>query len=796
MGWSVQCQRRFRTQSNLSPLHHVHVLLPSALLRSINDEELAEYSKRAYNVYRLHGVIRDGGLQNDAMADPVRSVSVSTDSYAFRPAAASYTTRAGETFVPVASDSRALTVDDGARVDRECRSTIAETPTSVHPFSPLSSPPLHATLSEIASLREERAIAHSVRNDDLKVVDVSDAERAATCATMDPAELEVGTVFRSQLRAPRAGRASSLALANARRGLGRRRAISPTFRRDSSGNPLPPPPPIIETAMSCTKEAWNDRKDRCASELSFTHESDSRDEIMSDKDGSPGHAQMTAAPNTCSDGDESVPCECESDHWTEIKRHPVRTAGSMHREVAEIERQGQEVGRDSSPGKQLLTTHIEERGTPERQSEQHAKDEQHVGDTIARQGDDSFVTNGQCIHINAPASGPSRRLKRRRPTSTGSTTERDYVSEHGSRSSDPLDCKFGPVTPPLNLFFTHAGRQERPHREGREFVNRRLTVLNAKASASDKEHGDHKDFVWFGYPDTPPPREPDTSDACGKADGRAVCDEGIPISLHLQQKRSQAQLLLQMEIRRQRDSIERAAQAREEEGRLRRARIKAEVFKRIQILRRRDVTYLDAISTPSGCSLVNVPPRSPRPPQRAVHAGSSQAPRDFTVLDMDTIAFPGKAGGDATSASFRPDDPQVFGPVRHIPSGLAANGEPQSKLTPGKVVDMMVSTRPRESFSGTVLDKQGRSVGPSRCIVGGVPRMKAPPPPSISFDVEADGFVDGEADLGGAKEGERHARRQRKYQALREKKLAEAEVGERYLAPTRFSLAPGQRDVH
>lgn len=311
---------------------------------------------------------------------------------------------------------------------------------------------------------------------------------------------------------------------------------------------------------------------------------------------------------------------------------------------------------------------------------------------------------------------------------------------------------------------------------------------------------DNEEFVWFGQPDTPLGRQSAEDETTRGVDKEGETAVAVRTAAEVQscqnysprrQQRSKARLVLQMEVRRQRDIIEQAFQAREEEGRLRRARIGAEVLKRIQgLLHRRSCSPPEAQTAPSHSRPVQQPTLTrPEPSNNADQARKLQVAahraEETTVTSPSHPEIAVKAWGfppaivdhRVENPAVKAVQPEVLVPDITPSEGAVTVGrvsaadnlapEPQPKRVPGEVAAA-------DNPWGRVVSRQQAE------LESHVPVKTEPMPPPISFDVEANAFRDGAGRLDGGTDQEKEqekARRQARYEALRARKMAEAEVG-------------------
>eukprot|EP00752_Nemacystus_decipiens_P010612 g9450.t1 len=251
-----------------------------------------------------------------------------------------------------------------------------------------------------------------------------------------------------------------------------------------------------------------------------------------------------------------------------------------------------------------------------------------------------------------------------------------------------------------------------------------------------------------------------------------------------------------MEVRRQRAIIDQAFRAREEEHRVRRARIGAEVFRRIQDLRRR--------RAPSPSPAPAAPPTSaPRQRPSPVEVEPTNPPNDdhdsepqSTTRDAQedaAVQSPPCARNAATAWGFRtaPSEKtaKAVQPEGLVPDTATSEGEGAvtAVVAIGKVppVETLAPVPPPEVAHrvAPVADNPWRRIVRMQKkpeLESATPATRAPTPPPIRFNVEANAFQDGaERPNGGANhqhgQEQDNARRHERYEALRARKMAEAE---------------------
>lgn len=826
----------------------------SALLRSVEGEGLAEYSKRAYNVYRAYGVIQDGVLVNErppgTAHETARGLSFSSDLLDCRPAASPPSVRAAVTRSPMLlphkcrGDSmqtglvRKDTVENGGT----CTSNMGVREL-VQPFSPPTSPQIPLPTDEQLLKGDGSAPPPqtSTTNADLRVIDLCDEEETVAHKPQEAKLSPRG--FRSRLRAPRAGRALALTSANAKGNPIRRCAQSPILGGDLPSKSLAPSPPIL-TQSAHIKEAWKgeerveephrNRSERCQDEpeISFSEGSSGETDIDSNESGTLGDGAAIISRKELRDGNgrmESPRSKRESRkyHKSDVSvysDHELRCTEPILFDDDERGRRGSIAA--SSDGSVC--------------SQRKRNNERPYTETSTSQPTGRSIDSGECMPTAAATQAHSPRLKSCRQleasNSYGPGDGRSQVSR-----IERISCgQTGALAVPEKIFSQDDSRgvfhlDEGGGTEDAESMgdNRSGRPINAVVDDASEER-DQEAFVWFGQPDTPPTRQLNYNRENRAVPSADVPEQAARTSPHRQQL-SKARLLLQMEVRRQREIIEHAFQQREEEGRLRRARLGAEVLKRI---RARDS------SNPSArAPLPLIPPRTHPPfrePEPVTYAGAAEyalgtargvaenereaehflsKTHGASAIEPEEVYVLRKAHGIAENGrqteylqggthnvaqnarepecSLRKahdiaegalsDHPERtikawgFGPVDHHANVVK---EAPFDLTPDMGASVEASTRaapiapvptkPTEPLPRSAVDNRWRQVG-RQVQEEGIAAIRAPTPPSISFDVAMDDVIGEKVGLSGGA-SEEQARRQERYKALRTRKLAEAEV--------------------
>ncbi|CBJ49179.1 hypothetical protein Esi_0207_0048 [Ectocarpus siliculosus] len=310
------------------PLHR-------ALLRSIEGEGLAEYSRRAYSVYRTHGVIQDRTEPDEYLAPETKSfhqlsrsanqvydhratTSPATDELDMMASSSEKNSDGAGTTASVAveADTKELRGTESGPVGMDIRSD---------PVTPFSPPPVSPQLLRPTGRRspptsdEKRTAFAATSDSDRQNLGVCEAADVASHITKSEKTTPPSEGLRSGLRAPRAGRNLGLTSSDARRTPGDHREGRLTgFRGDMRGSESPPPPPATTTVPSRPREAWTEEQtivqqhddrnleeDRQDPDLSGTPAGGGAAGVVTDENGDDHSDRASAAPNkpvTPSDG--------------------------------------------------------------------------------------------------------------------------------------------------------------------------------------------------------------------------------------------------------------------------------------------------------------------------------------------------------------------------------------------------------------------------------------------------------------------------------------------------------------
>ncbi|CAM9382816.1 unnamed protein product [Scytosiphon promiscuus] len=745
------------------PLHR-------ALLRSIEGEELAEYSKRAYRLYRTNGVIEGGAgldehqeMTSDALASsacqlferlPLSRSAIQVDKM-LAPATS-----------PQGRSEPKIGRDDDAHIQRVQKQEygplgvgICEPvrPFSPSPVSPQALPPYPETYSHKNAGQISTAAPPSTSDNELRVVDLSEAVDPIT-----PKSVVLESQFdgcRSRLRAPRAGRALALASANAH-GIAKRRQAewSRVIRQDVPESRLPSE--RTGGGPARRKEAWTKEK---------TLKQQDSDRAL--KIGQL-HTELSGAKT--SGGILEISSEEDEDDMLD------RSAASLRRAVPPREdtdrklrpsRQQKEGKKPRKRGENILV------GI--RAARVSCEEDRHPDEGEALIGPSRSEPNpiDEGLAITESASRHSLQYFTIPATTDAQHANSALAQSHvpclqhvpsGVRSALPKPVHTSPSD-------TNAARID----DGETSEIKSLESCGERVEVAKEKSRDSHSFVWFGQPDTPPRRQ--SGESVGANEGATDSDEapmtdgagqrvGRVIS-SLGHQRSKARLILQMEVRRQRDIIDKATQAREEEGRIRRARIGAEVFKRMQDVRSRRT--LSSQKSKAACTELDL-----KEQQSLARLGEGHDKELHAPLSRKTNTCARSPPQGPKAAKVRP------------PSGVDGGAEPTAQAIESeqlfldlKEVDEAVAPRQDPPTAGqrapcvaAVADNPWLRVVTMQKVEheNGIPRKRDPTPPPVSFNVEANTSESGARASEGAQRLEREkTRRQERYEALRTRKMAE-----------------------
>ncbi|CAM9903859.1 unnamed protein product, partial [Ectocarpus sp. 12 AP-2014] len=746
------------------PLHR-------ALLRSIEGEGLAEYSKRAYSVYRTHGVIEDRTETDEYLAPETISLhqlSRSANQVYDHRATASPTTdeldmtaSSSEKNPDVAGTTALVAMEADAKEVRGKESGLAGMDIRSDPVRPFSPPPVSPQLLRSSAGRpppisdENRTAFAATSGSDRRNLGVCEADDVASHITKSEKTTPPSEGLRSGLRAPRAGRNLGLTSSDARGTPGDHREGRLTgFRGDMRGNESAPPPPATTTVPTRPREAWtkeqtivqqhdnrNLEEDKQGPDLSATTAGSDAAGVVPGENGDDHSDRASAAPNkpaTPSDGTSGQRRACRQVKKSKGPRKARKGAATV-REAR--------VGCDTEKGSR--SGNCASLDPP--RNDEHAREAENSGGGGGGRSKGKSTTVAGCVPITTLASADSGR-----PKAETHQSQADGVEIHAlcleSVPGGASDMALAPVDPPPPV----SGA------DGLDLVG--TGVTNGTGSAEGHVLGgagnpsENQDFVWFGQPDTPQRQQPYEGDETGteipnvenaagaaavvaKQTGRNLSSSSSP-----QQHRSKARLLLQMEVRRQRDIIEQAVQAREEERRLRRARIGAEVFKRIKHLCQRRTSSPPARSSFSPAQ--QLPPHKSAPPADNGQMSDLKVPGDRA--EGTTEASPSYPERPVKAWGFRP--PEVVGhltevtSVKAIQPDIAAPKKAIAIVGKETNLDALTPAPPTEGEGArgvaTAANNPWRRVVSQQetHLEGYVPAKREPTPPSVSFDVDVDGF--------------------------------------------------------
>ena len=793
-------------------------------------------------MYRAYGVIRDGVLGEERARGPVRGLSFSSDQLEFHSATCSPSVLPEATRSPLFTPHRcsrdnmqtSLVRKDTEENEGTCTANMG-VPEQVQPFSPPVSPRIERLSKGDGSVPPP----HSTINAELRVIDLCYEEETVMHKPQQEKPSPEGFRFRSRLRAPRAGRVLVLAAANAKGNPIRQRERSPALSGGLSGKSLEPSPSIL-TQSAHRKEAWKEEKGKAVPErggrehrenepgFSFSEASSGETDIDSNESGTAGYDAAVIPTKEFNDGKGTGRMERSRSEGREDRK----SVASMY---SDHELPYSEFPREIDDDDRSRRGPISASSDGSLSSQRELNDKRLCIEMSTSPPTGILIDSGECTPIPAASRAHSPRLRSCRPLEARNCYKQGDSRSQVSRIERTSCSQTGALAMPVKPLpqDTTRGGLHLGGNDGKEDSGSGRPTKDGVDAANKAR--DQEAFVWFGQPDTPPTRQPnecrDDNRAVPSPDGPQQDDRTSP---HRQQL-SKARLLLQMEVQRQRELIEHAFQQREEEGRLRRARVGAEVLKRIRFLRA-DCSPLASAPLPSSSPRSDPPSRESKPsrkdselryaleqahdiaesergvgdlPTKALGASNSELAGEHVLIKSHGIAengrqaeyllgsthvvaenahvpdhFPRKTKGESEGA--RSDHPERtikawgFGPVDHDANIVK---EAPFQLTPdmgASVEDYRrgapiapVPTRPAEPLPPSEVDNLGRQVG--RKVQEGIAATKAPTPPSISFDVAVDDFSGEQAGLSGGTSEER-ARRQERYRALRTRKLAEAEV--------------------
>ncbi|CAM9098942.1 unnamed protein product [Ectocarpus sp. 4 AP-2014] len=770
------------------PLHR-------ALLRSIEGEGLAEYSKRAYSVYRTHGVIEDRTELSEYLALETKSfhhlsrsahqvydhratVSPTTDELDMTASSSGKNPDVAGTTALVAmkADTKEVRGTESGPAGMDIRSDPVR-PFSPPPVSPQLLRPTDRLPPPISD--ENRTAFAATSGSDRRNLGVCEADDVASYITKSEKTTPPSEGLRSGLRAPRAGRNLGLTSSDTR-------GTPCDMRRNESR----PPPPATTTVPTRPREAWtkeqtivpqhdnrNLEEDRQSPDLLRTTAGGGAAGVVSGENGDDHSDRASAAPNksvTPSDGTSGRRRACRQAKKSEGPRKAGKGAATVREARVDCDT---EKGRRSGNCTSL---------DPPRDDE-HAREAERSGGGGGRSKGKSTTVAG-CVPITTLASADSGR-----PKAETDQSQADGVEIHAlcleSVPGGASDMAPAPVDPPPPV--TGA--------DGLDLVGTGVTNGTGPAEGhvlgGAGDPSENQDFVWFGQPDTPQRQQPNEGDETGTEVASAQNAAGAAAAVAQQTGRnpsfssspqrqhlSKARLLLQMDVRRQRDIIEQAVQAREEERRLRRARIGTEVFKRIKHLCQRRTSSPRARSCFSPAQ--QLPPLKSAPPADSGQMSDLQVPGDRA--EGTAVASPSHPENPVKAWAFRP--PEVVGHltevtiVKAIQPDIAAPKKAIAVVGKETTLDALAPAPPteREGAHGvaTAANNPWRRVVSHQetHLEGYVPAKREPTPPSVSFDVDVDGFGGRAERLDGALSREQDkVRRQERFEALRARKLVEAE---------------------
>ncbi len=695
---------------------------------------------------------------------------------------------------------------------------------AVVPFSPPSVSPQQLTtrqleqghrsnghgesFAEAVEAVEATAVPSPTEDQELRVVDVSEAEGDIVASHLpDKPTSPAGAGFRSRLRTPRAGRALALASANARGNCGRCRGeTSLGFRRDVSACELrPPPPPATITAATAAparpREAWTKEgrgvghqldgaEDGRKSKPASLRASDGASVVGSDDDEDGVAARSGAPPK------EAIrPGEGRGG-----KRRPARQQARAKQDAGGKYRTATKLGGQVGGGCDRNIHRYE--GSPRLETDMQLNSQHSSGSKLASEAELSKerpmewpAADDESPPVNTPAPGnstpsmaktiPTAKNRGRRGIDAPLNVPRFQVSGRQASAATAQS-----KSPSVDGGAVGLHRSRSTGKAGDE----RLATSGGLGDAGKAPS--NESFVWFGQPETPPGR----GSPGGVGTPRGAGGEEEDASSPTRRQISRALFCLQMEVRRQRALIDQAFQAREEERRLRRARAGMEAFMRIKDLRARRSARPPAASRVSSnnnsrCPARQQPPLAEEGPSASGGVQAKEGPRTpapSPPRPKTTVEARGLQTATTESSASEADRPDLPTPAAAPLEGGGrgvVGGEGTATIARGQppAVDHPVQEEPREENEvaprvPAAADNPWRQVVSARWPQpdGGAPRARREPtPPPVRFDVEASAFRDRAAGAGGGgvvSQEQEKARRQERYEALRARKMAEAEV--------------------
>lgn len=759
----------------------------SALLRSVDGEVLEEYSKRAYAVYRTHGVIQNGTLDDD-WPFGARRLTLSTDPHDLGPATCSPIFRPAENAPlsepPENTSNARFLADRGDKrgdvsVGGDAVSSVIHEP--IRPFSTPRSlqivPPNAGEGSggNAANMRREMRGAEqaSTIENELQVVEVSQKEEVTQKLQESASPLRA---FHSRLRAPRAGRAAALASANARGNGKRWKEWPPDFRREGSGENLPPPPPIAASGAS-TKPAWvNQRTPEASRKLELVCPVTDEGSGDADTDEDTTASQGNESPRACRDSFRDA-CSLPRDTG-----HIVEGEG-----VTEVVTCSCQELLNANNGAHIADCNKNDRGkrcdisaVGYGCSEQATAHKQKDGARANRESSDT--PSGRRIKQSAVAVASSAKtaqlpnsIPRRKP---GRPLAAD---DHARRSSSPraagMEEASGGSEDSMEILAARSVDLDTDpvgmHGDNTDTANgveptteNGFDCLPQEARCNAEQLNDDEAFVWFGQPDTSSVQLSSEHGDLGHRSREELSGQDDRTTSSVGQLHSTAKVILRMEVRRQRTLIERAFLAREEQRRARRAHLGAEVLKRIRS------TPDSSLPVPLSDHETHARHSKPLEPS-SDRVGKRDSPQGLECQAYGDSPRHPKHAVKVTGLRPRVDRSGSTTTDCQTERTTTVEPLPEYPLDTGPAASP-VPTLPKEGVSGVAGDQPWRKLNRST-EAENVVTVRTPTPPSISFDVTADGLRGGEGDFGRRGDVER-ARRQERYGALRARKLAEAEV--------------------
>ena len=541
--------------------------------------------------------------------------------------------------------------------------------------------------------------------------------------------------FQSRLQVSHAGRALVLASANARGGLPHPRKGSRTPRLDPAGSPLPPPPPVSNSS-GCSTEVWNSDVALRAPPGTRRAQSQAKREVLCFGDGNSSSdlvsGEAVTAERIASDNIPFGNYKCNSKGRDENQGGDC--GGAKQCLVGAAARRGHGLPNIEPPRRQKILENGEEFAASPPSLLASKNNDRFSRKLKGRSG--CTEDGGECTRrlseedasslVDVPF--PLAKLPR------VETETNNPISMHPKYGlhCDGLTTAFGR---PSSVAMRNDGGVMSDH------VEHVPPIFPDVAEGMDAR--DSATFLWFGQPESP-------------ATHRSASSPSVRASI-LRHDQKRAKFFLQSEVRRQRDIIERAFRAREMERRTRRVQLGAEALRRFYALRRK------AKRTQS--SSQKMKPLSHACRREEAREAGETAPGIAAVCHDRRCAVGTKGLGSIADSAETVVTSVESNAVLDVTKTKAVDtrrpdGKDDDKLQ-NSGVDRVVA---QESAPGLGEQTNHENIQETRAIV----------PQSIRFDITEDGTPREEA---GAGESREQTRRKERLEALRARKIAEAEVG-------------------